>query len=263
MLADYMLPDGPDDVERVAMPTIDGALIVSIKPDGYELYPIDFQQSIDAAHSLSATWDHKRQGTKAARAAIGPACTANELIDGTAPAKKVRKKTAPRATVTPISETLNAQRVDTAPAPTDEGKDMGADARQTARDNVSKILTPIQVAALTTWSHRGWTMAGTGNQTERRWTIAGAAARLVALAWQDDRHGVDDDLARALLAAATNDDGIRQPAIKIADALGTMTLAEANRLKRLVVASHDTASAPALDDDGMWQVHTIAMAAAS
>ena len=227
--ADYVLSDGHwDEVERVAMPKIDGALIVSIRPDSYALYPIDIEPARDAARSLASTWEHKRQGSALARKAIGPEATAAELISGNAPAKKTRKKAAPKpkATVTPISETINATRP-TATALPDEGKDLGEAARQQALDNIAKILTPIQIAALTTWSHRGWTMAGTAHQTERRWTIAGAAARLVALAWEDDAHGVDDDLARALLAAAMNDDGIRQPAVKIADALGSLTIAEA------------------------------------
>ena len=66
-----------------------------------------------------------------------------------------------------------------------------------------------------------------------------------------------------MLFRSMNDDGIRQPAVKIADALGSLTIAEAERLRKLVVASNDPAATPSLDDDGIWQVHTFAMAAAS
>lgn len=65
--ADYMLVEGPDGPERQRLPEVDGGLIVSIKPDGVRLYPIDLGKAAAHFKSLHAWWVAKL----AAKAAIG------------------------------------------------------------------------------------------------------------------------------------------------------------------------------------------------
>lgn len=254
-LGDYAIVSTPDGDKRVPLPELHGGLIVSIKPDDYAVFPIDLQHARTAALDLAACWDTKRHGTAAGRKAIGKQIDVSSLT-GIEPERNKRTG------VVPLSAAIKAQKTAvTTPAPPDEGDNLGPDARDRAIKGAKAILTDEQMLTLASWHDLGWTMAGSGKQTQRRWLIAGAAARLLALAWTDD--GPDDDMVRALLAAALNDDGIRQPAVKIGAALGQMTIAEAERLRQLIIASHDIDMAPAIDDHGSWQVSSAALASAS
>lgn len=53
-------PSNPHGAKRAHMPTLDGGLIVSIKPDSYEVYPIDLPRAIDHFHSMHAWWNARR-----------------------------------------------------------------------------------------------------------------------------------------------------------------------------------------------------------
>ncbi len=53
-------PSNPHGAKRTDMPKLDGALIVSIKPDSYEVYPIELDRAIDHFHAMHAWWNARR-----------------------------------------------------------------------------------------------------------------------------------------------------------------------------------------------------------
>ncbi len=55
--AEYLIVDGP---QRVRLPDLDGGLIVSIKPDGYRVYPVDLETAAAQWRDLHTWWCAKR-----------------------------------------------------------------------------------------------------------------------------------------------------------------------------------------------------------
>lgn len=53
-------PANPHGARRDTMPELDGGLIVSIKPDSYEVYPIDLPRATEHFHSQHAWWVARR-----------------------------------------------------------------------------------------------------------------------------------------------------------------------------------------------------------
>jgi len=53
-------PSNPHGAKRMRMPQLDGGLIVSIKPDSYEVYPVDLDKAIDHWQSMHAWWVARR-----------------------------------------------------------------------------------------------------------------------------------------------------------------------------------------------------------
>lgn len=68
---DYYITTRDNQAVRATMPHIDMGMIVSLRPDGYELYPIDLAKATEAAEQLRLGWEHRRDGEKNARDAIG------------------------------------------------------------------------------------------------------------------------------------------------------------------------------------------------
>ncbi len=58
--AQYMIVEGAGGSERRALPDIAGGLIVSIKPDGYRVYPIDLDAGFRHWTALHAWWAARR-----------------------------------------------------------------------------------------------------------------------------------------------------------------------------------------------------------
>lgn len=73
--ADYLIADVDGVARRVEPPEATGGLIVSIKPDSVEFYPIEIDAAIESAEALKACWDSTRDGRSAARRAIGKPVT--------------------------------------------------------------------------------------------------------------------------------------------------------------------------------------------
>lgn len=67
--AQYMLVEGPNGPQRQRLPKADGGLIVSVKPDGVRIYPIDLDKAVAYFTKLHGWWIDKKDGT----AAIGKA----------------------------------------------------------------------------------------------------------------------------------------------------------------------------------------------
>lgn len=54
--ADYMLVEGADGPCRTPVPALDGGLVISVKPDGCRLYPIDLPKAQQRWADLHAWW---------------------------------------------------------------------------------------------------------------------------------------------------------------------------------------------------------------
>jgi hypothetical protein len=61
-------PRSTSGARRLLMPDLDGGLIVSIKPDSYEVYPIDLDRAIEHFYAQHAWWVARRSEGKA----LGP-----------------------------------------------------------------------------------------------------------------------------------------------------------------------------------------------
>jgi hypothetical protein len=69
MGAEYVIvadddPANPYGAKRIPVPHVDGALIISIKPDSYEVYPVDLPASIEMFQSMHAWWLARRTEAK-------------------------------------------------------------------------------------------------------------------------------------------------------------------------------------------------------
>jgi hypothetical protein len=69
--ADYWIIDCDGVPTRIAVPHIDYGLVVSIKPDSYELYPIDLEVAAAGLVEMRECWERKSAGMSHARRAIG------------------------------------------------------------------------------------------------------------------------------------------------------------------------------------------------
>jgi hypothetical protein len=58
--ADYMLVEGVDGAERRHIPDVAGGMVVSIKPDGCRIYPVDIDKAFDHFTALHAWWVARR-----------------------------------------------------------------------------------------------------------------------------------------------------------------------------------------------------------
>lgn len=57
-------PANPHGAKRIPVPHLDGGLIVSIKPDSYEVYPVDLTEAVESFHRLHSWWVARRSETK-------------------------------------------------------------------------------------------------------------------------------------------------------------------------------------------------------
>lgn len=68
---DYYITRQNGGAVRIPVPHLDRGLIISLRPDGYEMYPIELEPAADGAEALRACWVTKAAGQKSARDAIG------------------------------------------------------------------------------------------------------------------------------------------------------------------------------------------------
>lgn len=78
--ADYMLVEGPNGPMRQRLPHADGGLIVSVKPDGVRLYPIDLDKAAAYFAKLHGWWIDKKTGTDAIGKPLAPRAAADPLL---------------------------------------------------------------------------------------------------------------------------------------------------------------------------------------
>ena len=77
-------PDSPHGAKRITPPELAGGLIVSIKPDSYECFPIDLDEGFDYWSDLHAWWQGERSKTRAIGRKWAP--RASQLVTDSEPA---------------------------------------------------------------------------------------------------------------------------------------------------------------------------------
>ena len=84
--ADYWIvadPDSQSGAKRIPVPKLAGGLIVSIKPDSYECYPIDLEEGFEYWTDLHHWWQGLRSGKRAIGRKWGPrvGSEASQLVE--------------------------------------------------------------------------------------------------------------------------------------------------------------------------------------
>lgn len=79
--ADYMLVESPDGPRRQRLPHADGGLIVSVKPDGVRLYPIDLDKAAAYFTKMHGWWIDKKTGTDAIGKPLAPRASRDLLLE--------------------------------------------------------------------------------------------------------------------------------------------------------------------------------------
>ena len=69
--SDYLIVADGDTARRRPMPDLAGGLVVSIKPDSYEVYPVDLDEAGEAFASMRTVYDMQKSGQSQARRAVG------------------------------------------------------------------------------------------------------------------------------------------------------------------------------------------------
>ena len=260
--AEYIIVEGPNGPERQRLPHIDGGLIVSIKPDGYRVYPVDLDQAFDHWQALHS-WHVARRSE---RAAIGRQW----------PARK-RTEAAPTASVeTPAS--AGPPPFDAAPAPApapttratqldavpDRMPDEGGQAHSlevdTWRESYDRLRERdpaaaawIKNLAVQAQNHQvSFHMSGDEAKTDRRVAIL---AGLVRLAKAD---AADDETLRALLSLAVRADWPQFANVAAGRALGLLDATEASTFADLALDLVDGRLRASVSDDGLLRFATAA-----
>lgn len=83
--ADYLIDAIDGAPKRIRLPELAGGLVVSIKPDSYEAYPIDLPTAIEACTQMHAAWRLQSTGQSAARKATGKSFTFAAPVEDPAP----------------------------------------------------------------------------------------------------------------------------------------------------------------------------------
>lgn len=96
---EYMIVEDNGIAVRRPLPALDGCLLVSISPTGYELYPIDLDGAREAFVKMHDTYVSKRTAQKAGRDAIG-----QPLHVAPAPIVDVADTTGPPPAVDPFKD---------------------------------------------------------------------------------------------------------------------------------------------------------------
>ena len=245
--ADYMIVEGEHGPERRALPDFDGGLIVSIKPDGARVYPIDLDAAFEHWMALHAWWCARRSE----RSAIGRQW---------AP----RKVPAPAAAVEQVTPT--SAREGDSPAPTraevlvqlgtspDEGRTDGGVARFNAlRSRYDLACDDEAVHAWLTILQHDAKAAGVGfhllgHHTQRRYHIVSG---LVTLA---ERSADSDDTVRSIVASIIGDvaffAGVTTGAV-----LGSLGAAEARTFSARCDQLTTTTVNGVIGEDGRTRLH--------
>lgn len=244
--ADYMIVDGPDGARRQPLPAIDGGLIVSIKPDGYRVYPVDLDVAFGHWESLHAWWVARRDE----RAAIGRQWAVRKA---TTPAPAAAPNVTPPpfdAAPAPLPATRVEQLAVVPERTPDEGGpahtlevDTWRESYERARDTNPAVGEWFSTLARQAQQHGvSFHMSGAEAKTDRRIAIL---AGLVRLAKADS---ADDETLRALLALTVGADWPLFANVPAGRALGLLDAAEAGRFADLALAFTEGRLIASVDD---------------
>lgn len=231
----YFDVDRDGNLVRTAMPSFDELLVVSIRPDSYEVYPIDPVLAADVAEKAIEVYTAKSTAASRARAATGqPRPMAGETAPRTRPAR-----------IEPVN----------APAPPEpktapEGGPADADKvvalLERARSDAGVAATVNRWVRDAARAHVDWRIGIEAQySTERRYALSYVAVELAEhLCSGGDDAAVEDEVARAALALVIGDDA-HQPILAVGGLIGTLTIDQARRLVRIANSARLTFS-----DDG-------------
>lgn len=231
----YFDVDRDGNLVRTAMPSFDELLVVSIRPDSYEVYPIDPVLAADVAEKAIEVYTAKSTAASRARAATGrPRPMAGE--------------TAPRTQPTPIEPVGTAEPATPKTAP--EGGPADADKvvalLERARSHAGVAATVNRWVRDAARAHVDWRIGIEAQySTERRYALSYVAVELAEhLCSGGDDAAAEDEVARAALAMVIGDDA-HQPILAVGGLIGTLTIDQARRLVRIANSARLTFS-----DDG-------------
>lgn len=231
----YFDVDRDGNLVRTAMPSFDELLVVSIRPDSYEVYPIDPVLAADVAEKAIEVYTAKSTAASRARAATGqPRPMAGETAPRTQPAR-----------IEPVN----------APAPPEpktapEGGPADADKvvalLERARSHAAVAATVNRWVRDAARAHVDWRIGIEAQySTERRYALSYVAVELAEhLCSGGDDAALEDEVARAALALVIGDDA-HQPILAVGGLIGTLTIDQARRLVRIANSARLTFS-----DDG-------------
>ncbi|HMX67286.1 MAG TPA: hypothetical protein PKX25_17045 [Microthrixaceae bacterium] len=231
----YFDVDRDGNLVRTAMPSFDELLVVSIRPDSYEVYPIDPVLAADVAEKAIEVYTAKSTAASRARAATGqPRPMAGETAPRTQPAR-----------IEPVN----------APAPPEpktapEGGPADADKvvalLERARSHAGVAATVNRWVRDAARAHVDWRIGIEAQySTERRYALSYVAVELAEhLCSGGDDAAAEDEVARAALAMVIGDDA-HQPILAVGGLIGTLTIDQARRLVRIANSARLTFS-----DDG-------------
>ena len=231
----YFDVDRDGNLVRTAMPSFDELLVVSIRPDSYEVYPIDPVLAADVAEKAIEVYAAKSTAASRARAATGqPRPMAGETAPRTQPAR-----------IEPVN----------APAPPEpktapEGGPADADKvvalLERARSHAAVAATVNRWVRDAARAHVDWRIGIEAQySTERRYALSYVAVELAEhLCSGGDDAALEDEVARAALALVIGDDA-HQPILAVGGLIGTLTIDQARRLVRIANSARLTFS-----DDG-------------
>lgn len=231
----YFDVDRDGNLVRTAMPSFDELLVVSIRPDSYEVYPIDPVLAADVAEKAIEVYTAKSTAASRARAATGqPRPMAGETAPRTQPAR-----------IEPVN----------APAPPEpktapEGGPADADKvvalLERARSHAAVAATVNRWVRDAARAHVDWRIGIEAQySTERRYALSYVAVELAEhLCSGGDDAAVEDEVARAALALVIGDDA-HHPILAVGGLIGTLTIDQARRLVRIARSARLTFS-----DDG-------------
>lgn len=241
--ADYMIAEGDNGMaKRVNIPDLDGALIVSVKPDGCRIYPVDLVTATSYFHAIYAWWLARRSEREAvgrpwptktaaveqsapAPVAAGGADSHTDtpgIFDGLVVEPTVGVATARTPYVAPVA---SAPQWTAQPAP--EGIEIEAKtvARLTAGYERRSPEAKAVIGALIKEAQRAGVAFGQveRNPTERRFELGRACL------WIADHTDGDEELVRAAMRLVVGDIPPVQSA-PLGAVLGTFTPDEARTL---------------------------------
>lgn len=230
----YFDVDRDGNLVRTAMPSFDELLVVSIRPDSYEVYPIDPVLAADVAEKAIEVYTAKSTAASRARAATGqPRPMAGETAPRTRPAR-----------IEPVN----------APAPPEpktapEGGPADADKvvalLERARSDAGVAATVNRWVRDAARAHVDWRIGIEAQySTERRYALSYVAVELAEHLCSGADAAVEDEVARAALAMVIGDDA-HQPILAVGGLIGTLTIDQARRLVRIANSARLTFS-----DDG-------------
>lgn len=255
--ADYMIADGDNGMaKRANIPELDGALIVSVKPDGCRIYPVDLVTATSYFQSIYAWWLARRsekdaigrpwptkvsvaveQSRQDVPATDGGASHTPPVASGEAGTPSPAPAGDPFEGLVVSGEAPSlgvARKAPPKPAYSDDEliNDITYEAFQKAFQALSADAK-VSIKAVAEQAHAaGHSVSVAQRRSVRRFNIGTAL-----MAWAEQRRSEDD--LRAALFLATGHEDVLQPGIPVGAAVGVLTNDEAAKFVAVVTALAD------------------------